>query len=186
MATDQKVGGSIPSGRTNLSVITAGQIAFMIVSHEKWMEQAFLEAEKAFRKKEVPVGAVIVFENKIIGRGHNLIESLQDPTAHAEMIAITAAANFLGTWRLDGATLYVTLEPCPMCAGAVINSRISQVVFGASDQRIGSCGTVTDVLTDNGFKHEIEIVPGILREKSETIIKEFFKKLRSRSDEVNL
>ncbi len=145
-----------------------------------------MEAEKAFRKKEVPVGAVIVYENKIIGRGHNLIESLQDPTAHAEMIAITAAANYLGTWRLDDAILYATLEPCPMCAGAVINSRIAQVVFGASDPRIGACGTVSDVLAGNGFNLEIEVIPGILREKSESILKEFFKKLRSRSKEVNL
>ncbi|NOZ62829.1 MAG: tRNA adenosine(34) deaminase TadA [Calditrichaeota bacterium] len=158
----------------------------MIYDHEHWMEQAFLEAEKAYRKKEVPVGAVIVFENKIIGRGHNLIESLQDPTAHAEMIAITAAANYLGTWRLDGASLYVTLEPCPMCAGAVVNSRISRVVFGASDSRIGACGTVSDVLSENGFNSEITVTPGILAQKCEAIIKDFFKKLRNSSAEVSL
>ncbi|OQX85368.1 tRNA adenosine(34) deaminase TadA [candidate division KSB1 bacterium 4484_87] len=154
--------------------------------HEKWMEQAFLEAEKAYRKKEIPVGAVIVFENKVIGRGHNLIESLQDPTAHAEMIAITAAANYLGTWRLEDAALYATLEPCPMCAGAVVNSRISRVVFGTQDSRIGACGTVTDVLSGNGFNHKIEVISGILQQKCEWIIKDFFKKLRSGSADVNL
>ena len=158
----------------------------MIVDHEKWMEQAFLEAEKAYRKKEVPVGAVIVFENKIIGKGHNLIESLQDPTAHAEMIAITAAANYLGTWRLEGAYLYSTLEPCPMCAGAVLNSRIAGVVFGAYDPRIGACGTVTNVLQGNGFNFDIEVIPGILAEKCEAIIKDFFRKLRQGSSDFSL
>jgi len=154
--------------------------------HEKWMEQAFCEAEKAFQKKEVPVGAVVVFEDRVIGRGHNLIETLQDPTAHAEMIAITSAANYLGTWRLEDTVLYVTLEPCPMCAGAIINSRIPQLVFGTFDPRFGACGSVSNVLIENGMNMEIDVIPGILQARCESILKEFFKKLRNRSSDVIL
>jgi len=149
--------------------------------HEKWMEQAFLEAEKAYQKKEVPVGAVIVFEDKIIGRGHNLTETLQDPTAHAEMLAITAAANYLAHWRLEETSLYVTLEPCPMCAGAILNSRISNLVFGAYDFRFGACGTLTNVLENNGLNLPVNIISGILQSKCESIIKGFFKNLRTSS-----
>ncbi len=154
--------------------------------HTKWMEHAFREAEKAFLKKEVPVGAVIVFEDKIIGRGYNLIETLQDPTAHAEMIAITSAANFLGTWRLENTSLYVTLEPCPMCAGAILNSRISNVIFGAADQRFGACGSVSNVFENNGLNQQVTIVSGILQLKCEALLKEFFKKIRINSTDVSL
>jgi len=152
-----------------------------MIIHEKWMNQAFIEAEKAYTKKEVPVGAVIVFEDKIIGRGYNLTDTLQDPTAHAEILAITAAANYLAHWRLQETTIYVTLEPCPMCAGAIINSRIENVVFGAYDPRFGACGTVTNVLKNNGLNHSVNVVQGILQAKCETIIKDFFKNLRLRS-----
>jgi len=149
---------------------------------EKWMYQAFLEAEKAYRKNEVPVGAVIVYENKVVGRGYNLIETLQDPTAHAEMLAITAAANYLASWRLDSASLFVTLEPCAMCAGAILNSRISEVVFGAFDPRMGACGSTIDLLRDNYFNTFINIVPGIMQEKCESILKDFFEILRSKNN----
>jgi len=151
--------------------------------HEKWMDQAFLEAEKAYNKKEVPVGAVIVFEDKIIGRGHNLIETLQDPTAHAEMLAITAAANYLAHWRLEETSIYVTLEPCPMCAGAILNSRIPNIIFGAFDERFGACGSVTNVLKNNGLNIPVNVIPGILQSKCLSIIKDFFKNLRTRSFE---
>jgi len=149
---------------------------------EKWMEQALLEAEKAYRKNEVPVGAVVVYENKVIGRGHNLIETLQDPTAHAEILAITAAANFLASWRLDGASIYVTLEPCPMCAGAIMNSRLSEVVFGAFDPRMGACGSVIDIVKEAKLNTGITVVPGILQGKCEAILKEFFKSVRTRNE----
>ncbi|MBC8183317.1 nucleoside deaminase [candidate division KSB1 bacterium] len=149
--------------------------------HEKWMKQAFLEAEKAYDKEEVPVGAVIIFEDRIIGRGHNLVETLQDPTAHAEIIAITAAANYLAHWRLEETTIYVTLEPCPMCAGAILNSRIQNIIFGAFDVRFGACGSVTNVLENNGLNLPVNVIPGILQTNCESIIKNFFVKLRTRS-----
>ncbi|MFZ5518139.1 MAG: tRNA adenosine(34) deaminase TadA [Candidatus Zhuqueibacterota bacterium] len=153
-----------------------------MVDVEKWMEQALLEAEKAYRKNEVPVGAVVVYENKVIGRGHNLIETLQDPTAHAEILAITAAANFLASWRLDSASLYVTLEPCPMCAGAIVISRISEVVFGAFDPRLGACGSRINIVQEAKLNTGVHIVPGILQLKCESILKDFFKSLRTRNE----
>ncbi|MCH7681867.1 nucleoside deaminase, partial [candidate division KSB1 bacterium] len=110
-------------------------------THESWMEQAYQEAEKALEKDEVPIGAVVVSDGMVVGRGYNMVETLQDPTAHAEVIAITAAANCRNSWRLEDATLYVTKEPCPMCAGAIYLSRIQQVVFGVSDSRMGACGS---------------------------------------------
>ncbi len=150
-----------------------------MVKHEKWMEQAFVEAEKAYRKKEVPVGAIIVYENRVIGRGYNLIETLQDPTAHAEILAITAAANYLASWRLDDSSLYVTLEPCSMCAGAILSSRVCELVFGASDSRFGACGSVINILQNSNLNSSVSIIPGILQTKCELILKEFFNKLRN-------
>jgi tRNA(adenine34) deaminase len=149
-----------------------------MIEHEKWMEQAFSEAEKAYQKKEVPVGAVVVYENRVIGRGHNLIETLQDPTAHAEILAITAAANYLASWRLDDTSLYVTLEPCSMCAGAILNARIREVVFGASDPRLGACGSVVNMLQNDRLRSSVSMIPGILQTKCESILKDFFIKLR--------
>jgi tRNA(adenine34) deaminase len=149
--------------------------------YEKWIEQAFMEAEKAFQKKEVPVGAVIVFEDKIIGRGHNLTETLQDPTAHAEMLAITAAANYFAHWRLDETSIYITLEPCPMCAGAILNSRIPNVIFGALDARFGAGGSVTNVFEKNGLNFPVNVIAGVLQNKCEAIIKDFFKRARTAS-----
>ena len=149
-----------------------------MIEHEKWMEQAFSEAEKAYQKKEVPVGAVVVCENRIIGRGHNLIETLQDPTAHAEILAITAAANYLTSWRLDDTSLYVTLEPCSMCAGAILNARFREVVFGASDSKFGACGSVINILQNDRLNSSVGVIPGILQTKCESILKDFFLKLR--------
>jgi tRNA(adenine34) deaminase len=149
-----------------------------MIELEKWMEQAFLEAEKAYQKKEVPVGAVVVYENRIIGRGHNLIETLQDPTAHAEILAITAAANYLASWRLDDTSLYVTLEPCSMCAGAILNARIREVVFGASDSKFGACGSVVNILKNERINSDVSMIPGILQIKCESILKDFFIKVR--------
>jgi tRNA(adenine34) deaminase len=146
---------------------------------ERWMEYAIREAEQAYRRKEVPVGAVIVRERLIVGKGYNQIETLQDPTAHAEMIAITAAASQLESRRLEGCTLYVTLEPCAMCAGAIVLARIPRVVFGAPDPKAGACGTLLNIVQDDRFNHRAELVPGILEPRCSALLKEFFTKVRT-------
>jgi len=144
-------------------------------SHAHWMEQAFREAEKAYALKEVPVGAVVVLNNQIIGRGHNQRETLKDPTAHAEVLAITAAANHADDWRLLEATLYVTLEPCPMCAGAILNARIPRVVFGVDDPEHGGCGGAVQLCSGNFLNHKVEIIGGILEHKCKGILDSFFR-----------
>ncbi|HEX9614264.1 MAG TPA: tRNA adenosine(34) deaminase TadA [Bacteroidota bacterium] len=143
------------------------------------MKQALREAEKAYEQGEVPVGAVVVREGKIIGRGYNQIELLQDPTAHAEMIALTAAANHLKSRRLEQCTLYVTLEPCPMCAGAVVLSRIPTLVFGASDPKAGACGTLMNIPEDKRLNHNPHIIAGVCDRESEELLKGFFGRVRS-------
>jgi tRNA(adenine34) deaminase len=153
------------------------------MTHEHWMGYALREAEKAASRGEVPVGAVVIANNQIIGRGHNLVETLQDATAHAEMISITAAAGSLGSWRLDDATLYVTLEPCPMCSGAILLSRVGTVVFGAADPRFGACGSVANVIGKNPFGAPVELVPGIMENQSQLMLQEFFQKVRQRKIE---
>ncbi len=142
------------------------------------MNQAFREAEKAYREKEVPIGAVVVFENQIIGRGYNQTERLQDPTAHAEILAITAAAAHLESRRLLNTTLYVTLEPCPMCAGAIVLARIPTLVFGASDPKGGACGTLFNITQDSRLNHQVNVIPGIEENKCSLILSDFFRKLR--------
>lgn len=149
--------------------------------HEYWMKKALLLADEAYNKNEIPVGALIVYENSIIGKGHNQVEMLHDATAHAEMIAITGAANYLGNWRLENATLYVTKEPCIMCAGAILNSRISKVVFGASDKNEGAGGSKYDFMRDYR-KWFVEVIPGILQKESELKLKHFFQTLRSKPE----
>jgi tRNA(adenine34) deaminase len=150
-----------------------------MTEHERWMEYALREAELAGKRKEVPVGAVVVRENRIIGKGYNQIESLQDPTAHAEMIAITAAANQLGSRRLEECTLYVTLEPCPMCAGAIVLARLPRLVYGAEDPKAGACGTLFDIVRDTRLNHRVETVGGILADRCGALLKEFFSTVRS-------
>lgn len=152
-----------------------------IASHETWMEQAYREAEKAFERKEVPVGAVVVADGRVIGKGHNMVESLQDATAHAEMIAITAAAEYRNSWRLDDTVLYVTKEPCPMCAGAIYLSRIPHVVFGVSDSRMGACGSTVDVLHNSNLRSNVAVTTGILEPKCLGILQAFFQKLREKN-----
>ncbi len=149
-----------------------------ITTHETWMELAYREAEKAYEKDEVPVGAVVVAQKKVVGRGYNMVESLQDSTAHAEMIAITAASETLGSWRLDEAVLYVTKEPCPMCAGAIYLSRIPHVVFGVSDSRMGACGSAVDVLHNSILHSNVAVTVGILEARCLGILQAFFKKVR--------
>ncbi len=147
-------------------------------SHAHWMEQAFKEAEKAFNQKEVPVGAVVVLDNQIIGKGYNQRESLNDPTAHAEILAITAAANHIEDWRLEDATIYVTLEPCPMCAGAILNARIPKAVFGADDYDHGGCGGAVQLCSGNFLNHKVEIIGGILEHRCKGILDSFFSEAR--------
>ncbi|MBN1479322.1 nucleoside deaminase [candidate division KSB1 bacterium] len=154
----------------------------MLEDHVSWMQLALEEARKALRREEVPVGAVVVHEGRVIGRGHNLIESLQDPTAHAEMLAITAAANTLATWRLDDSIIYVTLEPCMMCAGAILLARISTIVFGASDPRYGACGSKLNIVDNNSLDVRVQVVRGILKADCSGLLQDFFKRLRQRSD----
>jgi len=147
-------------------------------NHEYWMEKAFREAEIAYEKGEVPIGSVVVFNNTIIGKGHNQTESLQDPTAHAEILAITAAANYLESRRLLDTTLYVTLEPCAMCAGAIVLARIPQLVFGATDAKAGACGTFYNIVQDKRLNHQVDLISGILENKCGLILSDFFQKLR--------
>jgi tRNA(adenine34) deaminase len=147
-------------------------------NHEYWMEQAFREAEIAYEKGEVPIGSVVVLNNTIIGKGHNQTESLQDPTAHAEILAITAAANYLESRRLLDTTLYVTLEPCAMCAGAIVLARIPQLVFGATDAKAGACGTFYNIVQDKRLNHQVDLISGILENKCGLILSDFFQKLR--------
>ncbi len=151
----------------------------MPLSHEHWMKFALKEAQRAYDENEVPVGALVVHEGRIIGRGYNQIEHLQDPTAHAEMIAITAAANHLQSRRLEKCTLYVTLEPCPMCAGAIVLARIPAVVFGAYDPKAGSCGTLYNIVEDKRLNHTVHVLGGICDRESESLLKGFFGGIRS-------
>jgi tRNA(adenine34) deaminase len=143
-----------------------------------WMQEAIAEAKKAYEENEVPVGTVIVLDNKIIGRGHNRTETLKDPTAHAEIIAISAAATYLNSWRLANAVVYSTLEPCLMCSGALVLSRVKKLVYGADDMKFGACGSVYNIPLDNKFNHRFDVIPGVLSEECQKLIKDFFRKQR--------
>jgi tRNA(adenine34) deaminase len=143
--------------------------------HVAHMEMALGEAEVAAAKGEVPVGAVIVsFERGVLGQAHNQREQLKDPTAHAEMIALTQAAQALGTWRLEGCALYVTLEPCPMCAGAVVQARIPLVVYGCADPKAGACDTLYRITSDPRLNHRAQVVSGVLAERCAAVLSAFF------------
>ena len=142
------------------------------------MRLALEEAYKAFSTYEVPVGAVIVHNDKVIGKGYNKRETLKDPLAHAELIAIKEASNYLGGWRLIGCTMYVTIEPCAMCAGAIINSRVERLVIGAKDPKMGCCGSVVNLVDNPNFNHRVNTTFGIMEEECSTIMKKFFKNLR--------
>ena len=142
------------------------------------MQEAFKEAERAVIEDEVPVGAVIVYKDKIIARSHNQVERLKDPTAHAEIIAITCAANYLGTKWLNEASLYVTIEPCSMCAGALVLARIKNLYFGASDPKTGACGSVVNIANHKKLNHRIKVTSGVLEDKCSRLLKDFFRKKR--------
>lgn len=151
-----------------------------LVDHERFMREAIAEAKKAGELREVPIGAVVVKDNVIVGRGYNLRETGKDPTLHAEMIAIREASERLGGWRLIGCSLYVTLEPCPMCAGAIVQSRIEQVVYGATDPKAGCAGTLMNLLDEERFNHQVPVVSGVLQEECSQLLKDFFRSLRKK------
>jgi tRNA(adenine34) deaminase len=146
--------------------------------HEHYMRLALDEARAALAEEEVPIGAVIVWEGRVIAAAHNQREQLHDPTAHAEMVAITQAAGARESWRLDGCTLYATLEPCPMCAGAIVQARISTVVYGAADPKAGAVRTLYNLLDDPRLNHQCEIVAGVLAEPCGLILTQFFQQQR--------
>ncbi|MFD0871332.1 cytidine/deoxycytidylate deaminase [Chlamydia abortus] len=149
--------------------------------HVRWMREAITEAEKALAKREVPIGAVIVHNGEIIGRGHNLRETSLDPTSHAELIAIRQASEHLQAWRLLDCSLYVTLEPCPMCAGAIVQSRIPHVIYGTADPKAGCAGTLMNLLQEERFNHQVEVTSGILMEECASMLTDFFRTLRKKS-----
>jgi len=147
--------------------------------NEYWMKLALREAEKAFLIDEVPIGAIVVSpRGEILGKGYNQREKLHDPTAHAEILAITAATNTIGQWRLSDSIIFVTLEPCPMCAGAIVNARIPTVVYGTADQDSGACGSRFDICGTQVMNHKTSVVSGVLEEECQGILTEFFTTLR--------
>ncbi|AME06754.1 tRNA adenosine(34) deaminase TadA [Bacillus siamensis] len=154
------------------------------MNDEYYMREAIKEAKKAEAKGEVPIGAVLVLHDEIVARAHNLRETEQRSLAHAEMLAIDEACRKLGTWRLEDAVLYVTLEPCPMCAGAVVLSRVDKVVFGAFDPKGGCAGTLMNLLQEERFNHQAEVVSGVLEEECGEMLSAFFRKLRRQKKDM--
>lgn len=153
----------------------------MTIDDKYYMNEAIKEAKKAEALQEVPIGAVLVMGGEIVARAHNLRESEQNATAHAELLAIDRACKQERSWRLEDATLYVTLEPCPMCAGAIILSRVKRVVYGASDPKGGCAGTLMNLLEDSRFNHQCEVTTGVLAEECGQLLSDFFRKLRERN-----
>ena len=149
------------------------------------MKIAFHEAQRALEKGEVPVGAVVVFEDKVIGRGHNQTEGLRDATAHAEMIALSAAYNHFGDWRLENCWLFSTLEPCAMCAGAAVLSRIKTIVYGAKDPKFGACGSILDIPAEERLNHQIEVIGGVMESEVSELMKLFFQQVRDGKAIIN-
>ncbi len=149
--------------------------------HERFMKLALKEAEVALSEGEIPVGAVIVSGDELIAKAHNQKELLRDPTAHAEMIAVTQAAAALGRWRLTDTTMYVTLEPCAMCAGAIVQARIPLVVFGAFDEKAGAAGSLMNLLADIRLNHQPEVISGFMADESRRLMRAFFQQMRDKS-----
>ncbi len=151
----------------------------MVGDNDKYfMELALAEAERAAVEGEVPIGCIIVHEGMVIGKGHNRTESLNDPTAHAEILAITAASNHLESWRLENCSVYSTIEPCPMCAGALVLARVSRLVFGAKDPKFGGCMSLYNIVQDIRLNHQMEVIPGVLEDRAAGLMKSFFKTSR--------
>ncbi len=149
-----------------------------VVNTEKFMIEALREAESAFREDETPIGAVVVHKNRIIGRGHNRTISLSDPTAHAEMVALTSASETLGEWRLIECDLYCTVEPCVMCAGASVLARVRKIYYGATEPKFGGCGSLFQIPLDTRLNHQCEIEGGIMAHESAELLRDFFQQLR--------
>src|SRR5438874_6252077 len=145
---------------------------------ETWMAEALAEARKAAADGEVPIGAVVVYDGRIVGRGRNARETRRDPTAHAEVLALQEAARSLQRWRLTGATVYATLEPCPMCAGALVNARVDRLVYAVADPKAGAVDTLFDVVRDPRLNHRVEIASGVLAEECGALLREFFRQRR--------
>ena len=153
-----------------------------IESDDKYMKLALEQAAIAQENGDVPIGAVIVYENQIIGKAYNQREQLQDPTAHAEIIAITQAAAALENWHLNGYTMYVTLEPCPMCAGALVLARMDRLVYGCDDPKTGACGSLYDIVRDNRLNHRLAVTSGVLADECSRLLQDFFQKKRLEKD----
>ena len=147
--------------------------------HHRFMRLAIQQAQIAFEQDEVPVGAVIVHDGQVVGEGYNQRETLQDPTAHAEMIAITQAASAIGSWRLLNCTLYVTLEPCPMCAGAIVQARIPTVVYGTLDPKAGACESLYRITQDPRLNHQVQTLSGVMMEDCRDLLQQFFRQQRA-------
>jgi tRNA(adenine34) deaminase len=154
----------------------------LIRDDEDGMRAALREAQASAERDEVPVGCVIVHDGQIVGRGHNQVESLQDATAHAEIVAIGAASNSLESWRLIDCTLYVTLEPCAMCAGAIVLARVTRLVYGAADPKAGACGSVLDVIGEQRLNHRVEVTSGVLAGECGSLLREFFARKRREAE----
>lgn len=150
-------------------------------SDEQWMQLALEEAQLAASFGDVPVGAVVVRDGVVIGRGHNRREQDNDPTAHAEVIAIRQAAEALGAWRLTGCTLYVTIEPCPMCAGALVLARLDRLVYGAADPKTGATGSLWNIVQDERLNHRLDVTAGVLESECREVIRSFFRQRRERT-----
>ena len=150
----------------------------LVMDDDAGMRAALREAHESLARDEVPVGCVVVHDGVVIGRGHNQVEALQDATAHAEILAIGAASNALGSWRLSECTLYVTLEPCAMCAGAIVLARLGRLVYGATDPKAGACGSVLDVIGERRLNHRVPLTHGVLAGECGEILREFFAKKR--------
>ena len=159
--------------------MTDGDLAGSFATHERWMTEALVAAREAEARDEVPVGAVVVRDGRLLGRGENRVEALQDPTAHAEILAIGAAADAADNWRLEDATLYVTLEPCTMCSGAILLARIGRLVYGATDPRAGAVVSTARLLDGNPYRHSMEVVGGVLAPECGDLLQEFFRARRS-------
>jgi tRNA(adenine34) deaminase len=148
------------------------------MDYKDYMEEAIKEAEKAFALNEVPIGCIIVYKNQIIGRACNMRNTKKSTLAHAEILAIEEATKYIGDWRLEECHMYITLEPCPMCAGAIVQARIPKVILGAKNLKSGSAGSIINILDENKFNHQVELIEGVLEEKCSSLLKEFFRKLR--------
>lgn len=150
-----------------------------------FMGVALQEAQLAFEKGEVPVGAIVVHEDRIIGRGHNLTISMKDASAHAEMVALSAAYNYFGDWRLENSILFSTLEPCPMCAGASMLSRVGTIIYGAKDPKFGACGSIINIPEEQKFNHRIALIGGVRGDEVAELMQLFFRELRKKKERIN-